>query len=209
MGTFEKGILGGFSGKVGSVVGSKWNGIDVMRSHPGKRGKNSGSKKQLEQQARFKLMSDFLHPIQDLLNETFGLRAKGMTGINKALSFNVVQAIMGASPNFAIDYSKVQVSRGSLPLVGSASCTSPAAGKLTFTWVDVDVEEGDLVFVVAYSPDRNRWIYLFDAAPRTAKTCTLDVTGLSGSPMQTWLGIFSADGRKVSNSLYTGVVTVL
>ena len=32
MGTINKGILGGFSGKVGNVVGGTWKGIDYMRS---------------------------------------------------------------------------------------------------------------------------------------------------------------------------------
>jgi len=32
MGKIEKGILGGFSGKVGTVVGGNWRGIDYMRS---------------------------------------------------------------------------------------------------------------------------------------------------------------------------------
>ena len=32
MGTIKKGILGGFSGKVGTVIGAAWKGIDYMRS---------------------------------------------------------------------------------------------------------------------------------------------------------------------------------
>lgn len=36
MGTIKKGILGGFSGKVGTVVGGSWKGISYMRSLPQK-----------------------------------------------------------------------------------------------------------------------------------------------------------------------------
>jgi len=36
MGTYNKGILGAFYGKVGTVVGSTWRGKDVMRSLPRK-----------------------------------------------------------------------------------------------------------------------------------------------------------------------------
>ena len=36
MGTYNKGILGAFSGKVGPVVGATWRGKDVMRSLPKK-----------------------------------------------------------------------------------------------------------------------------------------------------------------------------
>lgn len=34
MGTIKQGILGGFSGKVGNVVGASWKGIDYIRSLP-------------------------------------------------------------------------------------------------------------------------------------------------------------------------------
>ena len=32
MATFNKGILGGFNGKLGTVVGTSWKGISIMRS---------------------------------------------------------------------------------------------------------------------------------------------------------------------------------
>ncbi len=32
MGTISKGILGGFSGTVGTVIGGSWKGIEYMRS---------------------------------------------------------------------------------------------------------------------------------------------------------------------------------
>ncbi|HJV78940.1 MAG TPA: hypothetical protein VJ602_11205 [Paludibacter sp.] len=34
MAIFSKGILGGFSGKVGNVIGSTWRGKDVLRNLP-------------------------------------------------------------------------------------------------------------------------------------------------------------------------------
>ena len=54
MATFEKGILGGFSGKVGTVIGGNWKGIDYMRSKSSKRS-FIPSQKQLEQQLKFAL----------------------------------------------------------------------------------------------------------------------------------------------------------
>ncbi|MDD3723512.1 MAG: DUF6266 family protein, partial [Lutibacter sp.] len=52
MGTIKKGILGGFSGKVGSVVGSTWNGISYMRSLPASV-KNPRTEKQMSQRSKF------------------------------------------------------------------------------------------------------------------------------------------------------------
>jgi hypothetical protein len=48
MGTINKGILGGFSGKVGTVVGGTWKGIDYMCSKSNRRN-FVPSQKQLEQ----------------------------------------------------------------------------------------------------------------------------------------------------------------
>src|ERR1700741_3098626 len=59
MATFNKGILGGFSGKTGSVIGSNWKGRTVMRSLPGKRSK-APTQVQLDQQEKFKLVVGFL-----------------------------------------------------------------------------------------------------------------------------------------------------
>ena len=55
MGTLVNGILGGFSGKVGTVVGSFWKGIASMRAYtPNVSSPNTP--KQLEQRAKFGAM---------------------------------------------------------------------------------------------------------------------------------------------------------
>lgn len=63
MGTIKKGILGGFSGKEGTVIGANWCEIDVMRSLP-KKSKNLPTASQLEQRLRFGLAMSFLSPIK-------------------------------------------------------------------------------------------------------------------------------------------------
>ena len=70
MATFEKGILGGFSGKVGTVIDGTWKGIDYMRSKATKR-KFVPTQKQLEQQLKFSLMMRFLQPMSALLEISF------------------------------------------------------------------------------------------------------------------------------------------
>jgi len=52
MGTYVKGILGNFSGKVGTVIGSNWKTVNYMRSLSGKR-KGTPTSAQLEQQMKF------------------------------------------------------------------------------------------------------------------------------------------------------------
>jgi Family of unknown function (DUF6266) len=212
MGTISKGILGAFRGKVGTVVGSTWKGISVMRSNPGPR-KGQPSQKQLDQHARFGLMIKFLQPVSSLLSQTFDKVAIGMTGINKAMSYNLPNAITGSYPAYTVNYAMVLLSRGDLPNAGSPVVASPASGKLTFSWTDNSgtgrAKADDQVFVAAYSEALNRWIYAQGIAARNAGTVTLDFSSFSGKAAQTYIGFVSADGKFVANSLYTGVVNVL
>lgn len=211
MGTFKQGILGHFSGKVGPVIGSNWRGKSVMRGLPkGRKGKPNPT--QLQQQAKFSLMIKFLQPLSALVRETYDSSPAEMSGMNKAFSDNVRNAITGVYPDLAIDYSKVILSKGALHNVDTASAASTVAGKLQFTWIDNsggDALPTDTAFVAAYSAAQNRWIFAQNIAKRNAGTYSLDVTAFSGKAVQTYIGFLSADGQSVSNSLFTGQVNVL
>ena len=102
MGTIQKGILGGFSGTVGTVVGGTWKGIDYMRSKTSRRNFNP-SQKQLEQQLKFALVMRFVQPMAGLLNISFRDFAIKMTGINNAFAYTINNAITGVYPTYAID----------------------------------------------------------------------------------------------------------
>jgi len=214
MGTFEKGFMGGFSGKVGPAVGSAWKNLSVLRSRPPRKRRGQPSDSQLERQAKFTVIANFLHPLTDLLNRTYKKSASGeMSGYNKALSVNS-EFLTGTSPDFTVDYAKVLLSKGVLLDATSAVVTSNAAGKLVFTWTDTSASDSkalisDMVFVAAYNPDSGRWIFVEKAAARNAGSFTLDVTNFSGKPVHTYVGVLSADRTRVSTSQYTGSVTIL
>ena len=213
MGTIKGGVLGGFNGKVGAVVGSHWKGKAIMRGKStAKRAKSSAL--QLEQQAKFTLMVNFLQAIADFLNFSYKKAAIQMSGFNKAISANIQLVIAGVYPDFSIDYPKVQLSKGSLPHVASPTAASTVAGKVAFAWTDNSkVTQGalssDMVYVAAYNEEQKHWIINDAAAARNAGTFILDVTGYSGKPLHTYMGLLSAEGKKASASIYTGAVTVL
>ena len=213
MGTFEKGFLGGFSGKVGTAVGSTWKNLSVLRSRPPRKRRGQPTEQQLEQQSKFTLITNFLRPLTELLNQTYSKSANAeMSGFNKAFSENK-NAVTGVYPAFAVDYPKMQLSTGSLPNALGATAVSTVAGKLTFNWPDTSGVNSalisDLAFVAAYNEELGHWIYIQKAAARNAGTYILDVTPFSGKPVQTYLGFMSADRKKISKSLYTGLVNIL
>ncbi len=133
MGTIQKGILGGFSGKVGTVIGGSWKGIQYMRSFAARRKKGS-TRKQHEQQLKFGLITKFQQPLNSLLLLSFKSYAVKMTGANSALGYNIRNVITGVYPDYAIDYSKVLVSRGDLPNALNPSARPTSIKHHAFLW---------------------------------------------------------------------------
>jgi len=126
MGTFEQGYMGPFRGKLGTAVGSRWKGLYVLRSRPPRKRSGPASESQLEVQAKFLLMTKFLRPLTDLLNQTFKKSAVNMSGANKAFAENK-KAVTGAYPDFAIDYAKVILSTGNFDNAGGPAAKSAEA----------------------------------------------------------------------------------
>ena len=82
MGKIKQGILGGFSGKVGTVVGSYWNGIFYMKGLP-QSYKKSRSGNQKMQQGYFKeLVTLSMSLSNEDLEFIYPKRPKGMTRRN-------------------------------------------------------------------------------------------------------------------------------
>ena len=210
MGTFKKGILGGFSGKVGTVVSGNWKGVDYMRSLPV--GNNSSSSAQVVQRTKFSLASKFLRSMKELLTISFSEFANKMTGPNSALAYTLKNAITGEYPDFKLDYSLALVSRGSLPNAAAPGASSTQPGEINFNWSDNtgmgSAKATDKAILVAYSPDFNQCIYTTAGAKRSEAAATLDVRAFSGKTVETWLAFISDKGKDVAPSVYTGKVIV-
>jgi hypothetical protein len=173
MGTFNKGILGGFSGKVGTVVGFNWRGLDVMRSLPKKSGRQP-SEKQLIVQARFTLTAHFLAPIKAILSAYFGQPSAEKSRYNLAFSYHNKEAIIGTYPDYEIDFQKVIVSKGELLNVEQPTVVAQSGAELKYSWID-NTGEGeakatDTVLVVVFNPARSLFSYKEMAAERVAVT---------------------------------------
>lgn len=211
MGIISKGILGGFSGTVGTVVGGTWKGIDYMRSQANRRSFNP-TQKQLDQQAKFGLAIKFLQPLNGLLMLTFRNYAVEMTGSNNALSYVLKNAITGTYPAYSIDYPNILVSRGNLPNALNPTATAAAAGIIKFDWTDnsgtAKAKADDKAIIVVYSPADKLALYTTGSAVRSAGTENFAATLFDGQTVETYIGFISDDSREVATSIYTGQVTI-
>jgi hypothetical protein len=211
MGTITKGILGGFSGKVGSVVGGTWKGIDYMRSK-GNRSNRAATQRQLQQQQKFAVMMKFTQPLAGLLMVSFRNFAVKMTGTNSSFSYNLKNAITGTYPDYEVAYNLALVSRGDMPNATSPSATAGTTGKVNFTWVNNagtgKAADTDPSIAVAFCPGINQAVYTTQGNTRDQQSTILDAGVFSGKVVETWLAFISADGKEVATSIYTGPVTV-
>lgn len=204
MATFKQGILGGFSGKVGGVIGSSWKGIDTMRSQPSSV-TNPRTNAQVANRSRFKSVSQLaaamLTTIVKPLNDRF---AQKMSGFNdfcqrNASAFDALGAFVPAN---------LVLSRGKL--------SAPAE----LEQINIDYHQA----VIGYSSDL---IGSFDSATDKVYAAVIgkngDIFGVSSGlvnrefaeitlqtptgrcavdPGTCYLSFLRADGTQVSNSSY-------
>jgi hypothetical protein len=211
MGRYSKGILGPFSGKIGTVIGSSWKGIDYMRSLP-KPSSKAASAAQLEQRVKFLFGVGFLQPISALVNLGFKYVASGTTGFNVAISKLLKGAITGAYPNYEVDYANLIISEGSLAPVANVSVTSPTAGKLTFSWANNSTaslaKPTDKAMLLVYNSDKNLYSFTTGGNDRSMMSQVLDLDDYTDDVVHCWIAFISADGRLVSTSAYAGTLTI-
>lgn len=212
MGTIKQGILGGFSGKVGTVIGGNWKGIDYMRSKASSVS-NPKTEAQLDQRARFGAALAFLQPITPFIRVGFKNYAIKMTAFNSAMSYNLNNALIGAYPDYSIDYASALVSRGSLAPALNALAESTVANKVDFTWDDnsdqVNANPSDIAMLVVLNPLKKEATFVTNGAARTEGSQTLTVpVNYSGDVVECYIAFISLDGT-VANSKYLGEITVV
>ena len=209
MGIYNEGILGFFRGKVGRVIGSVVRGVHYMKGLGDVRVDNP-SQAQLDQRLKFALMISFLRPLQGLIKTGFAAGKSGLTSLNKAMAANLNEAITGVSPNFSIDYSKIQYSKGSLIKPSGVSVATSSQSKLVFNWENPGAAAAtDKLTILVYNKEKDLYVLLPGAASRSATTYTLQLPlDFADDDVHMWVSFVSADGKEVSNSFYIGEITV-
>jgi len=215
MATHRHGILGGFKGKVGNIVGSTWKGLDVMKIRPTSV-TNPNTVRQQDQRSRFGLMMRFLSPQRRLVQIGFRPYAVHMTSFNAAMSYNLAAAIEGVFPDFGINYNMVMLSRGDLPALTQPVLAFIGPASVKLSWNDNSNSEGakasDKLMVSIYDADSGRAQVFISCAIRGDATATLALpaewAGRSVEVLTFFLseeGVASAQARSlISDTTYAG-----
>ena len=213
MAILRSGILDGFSGKVGSVVGSIWKGICTIRMYVANP-TNPNSPAQLEQRAKFATVMKFLQPLTSFFRVGFKNLAIGQTAVNAAFSANFPDLITGVFPNFSIDYSKAVVSKGNLAGALNPTVTATLAGQIHYTWEDnsweTNGDASDQAMLVVYNPIKQAVVAIVNGPARSTMTMSVILpNSYAGDEVQCYIAFINQSGTKVSNSEYVLGLIVL
>lgn len=212
MATYNKGILGPFNGKLGTVIGVTWRGMDIMRSLP-KKGNHLPTAVQLLQREKFSFVTDFLQPINPVLSRYYGANSGQKTRLNNAMSYHMKEAVDYIDPDYVLLFNKVQISKGDLPGLQNPVVAALGSSQIKYTWEDNsnqgEAKPTDRLVVVVYEPVSALFYYLLDAGTRadTAATITLP-NFFTGLTVQSWIAFASAEEKSYATSIHMGTVVV-
>lgn len=215
MGKYLKGILGSFSGLVGSVVGATWNGIDVMRSRP-KKSTKPPTAAQMKQRDTFALMTQFSGQVTDVIKIGFQAYHVGQTPYNAAFSLNIENAVTGVYPAIAIDYPSFVLSKGNLLDAPEIIVSTTEDAQLDFSWLNnadvldpLETNSTDKVTFVVYNPSKQLFAKKIGAAARSALSYDMALPAMwSIDNVHVWAFFVNAAGKVVSDSVYLGATVV-
>jgi hypothetical protein len=212
MGVIQKGILGGFSGKVGTVVGASWRGKDVIRSLP-KKGQRKATEPQEIQRLKFTLVAKFLSPIKPIVRAYFGQAIAEKSKYNLATSYHMTEAVTGDNPDFVIDFLKVILTKGDLLGISNPDASADANAAIVFNWTDNSGEgqavAEDQVLAMVYNTSKKSFEYR-QTAIRSEGTFTFGLpSSWSGDSVHCWLSVVATDAKKYSLSAYLGELLLL
>src|SRR6056297_342110 len=110
MAIIKQGIMGGFSGTIGNIVGSSWKGIDVMKSKPLSVSNPKTAAQQAQRGAFGQCVAFAASLLSVIIKPLWDRFAMQMSGFNAFVSTNV----SNFDSDGVVDYSSLVVSKGKM-----------------------------------------------------------------------------------------------
>lgn len=204
----KNGVNGAFSGKVGSIIAYELNGQNVMRSV----GRRTRPRTELEllNQAKMKVVSEFLGPIKLYIN--FGFKREAPKG-SRVGAFQLAQSYvrknaveLDADRKPYINPAKVLIAKG--PLAPPHNCVVERdENQLTLRWDIVGGGMSDRLMVLLYDGDMLR-IFREIGAKRKDSLDIWDVDTLkyADRPVHVYAAFRDTLFDQISDSVYCGIV---
>ena len=201
----EYGILDGFVGKVGTVVGYKWNGKACMRAYV-RYVRNPRTELQVAHREMFKQEVQLAAKMHWAVGITLRdlAREAGMTAYNLFVKANQ-RAFGFADGRLQVDYSALRLSFGDVPPVEQPVASRGEDNVLTVSFRRGRGVGTDYVYLYVYAPDLGEG-YLSAPVYRHEKRLSLTLPDhYAGHEVQLYLLVQHAGGGW-GNSLYIGAL---
>lgn len=213
MGKANQGIFGGWTKKVGNVVGRIVQGQNVYSIYQ----PNVSNPRTVEQQqnrSKFTLLSRFMSTMLPAIRLGF----RNLDGYERgsaysaALGYNSkLDIVSGVYPNYEILVNKAIISEGSVVLPYDPS-GSASEGEYTATWADNsgqgDAEASDVPIVVLYNATRGECVVGERTNKRSDRTTKVTIpTAWVGDTGHAYLFMMRERNRTNSMSTYLGTLT--
>ncbi|WP_316811929.1 DUF6266 family protein [Pedobacter heparinus] len=209
MAIIKNGILGGFKGKVGTVIGYHLKGQEIMRGEANERTKPF-TEKELANQQRFGDLQYWLKPLTVFLRVGFQDYAPTFEGFVAAKSYNSKHALVKDDAGTHIDPALALVSFGDQEQATTASAVSEAENSITFNWEGGKCEGDDRAMFLVYDIEGATADFDTAAVKRRMRTGVFKLSeDFSGKAVHVYLAFVAEDRKRRSNSQYLGIVNVL
>lgn len=203
----ENGVNGPFTGPIDNITGYQRRGQQIIRK---KRKKSTipRSEKQLKQQMMMSMCNAFNKKILNFIRVGFHLEELGSvkTANNLATASLMCNSIEGNYPDLSINFSKVILTSGTLPISENQKMEKVPGGVL-FSWTyNVHTEdEFDQVMLTVYPHNDLQAICILSGARRAEEKHLLGIpTIYKGSIADAWLSFIADDRQSIATSVHMG-----
>ena len=210
MARIKSGILGPVQGKIGTVVGAIWKGIPYIRKLAEYDKSRKRSSAQLENEAKFKFVNDWLLPFYPFIGIGFQNLAIGKSAASVALSKIYNTVFNGIAPNLSIAYEQMIISEGPLAMVLDPMVSRTAPNVLELSWKQNAVAGtafNDQLMLVFYAPELGKADGFVGAVNRANQKFTFHTNPIfEGKRLEVYLAMTSMNRKKISDSKYLGTL---
>lgn len=201
MGKIKQGLFGGFSGRIGNLIGSSWKGTAVVKTRPLSVA-YPGTAAQVSQTSSMAAIVAFVKPfVSQWIKPLWDRFASGQSGYNAFVSTNIGNWVNGTltTPESLV------LCKGSLLAQPIASVTESPADTVTVTWSNSAISDPlalltDIPYCAIFDNNYN-FIAMRSIGTRDDETITIACPSgsLGAGTYHLYLAFKALNGTRVSN----------